>query len=111
MTFQEYLISKKIDTTSFKLNEPKLCAQFNFEFDQMHPKSFTAQKLFLINGIRRAHPLKDTDKVDAKAEGAIRTEKNKVSKPKIAVKRPVPKVIVSTKPKMSKPVIKRPKKE
>ena len=111
MTFQEYLISKRIDSASFNLNEPERWTQFNFEFDQMHPKSFTAQKLFLINGIRRAHPLKDVRTASKSTKGESKGEKKNVIKPKIAVKKPVPKVKVSTKPKMSKPVIKRPKQE
>ena len=63
MTFDEYLISKKIDSLSFKTTEPTLWAKFNDLFEQMHPKSFTMQKLNLINGIRRKYQLKETEEV------------------------------------------------
>ncbi|MDH5367023.1 MAG: hypothetical protein OEW67_08560 [Cyclobacteriaceae bacterium] len=59
MTFEEYLASKKIDSIAFKKAEKELWTKFEFLFDQMHPKSFTMQKLNLINGIRRKYPLKE----------------------------------------------------
>jgi len=57
MEFEEYLISKKIDPADFKKNEPDQYQSFAHLFSQMHPDSFTMQKLFLINGIRRTFPL------------------------------------------------------
>ena len=53
MTFEEYLDSKKIDAESFRSHEPKLYAEWEHEFNQLHPNSFTAQKLNVINAIRR----------------------------------------------------------
>ncbi len=58
MTFEEYLSSKKIDSIAFEQAEKALFSDWRQEFDQMHPNSFTAQKLFLINGLRRRFPLK-----------------------------------------------------
>lgn len=57
MTFEEYLATKKIDSTAFKIAEKELWIKFELLFEQMHPKSFTMQKLSLINQIRRKYPL------------------------------------------------------
>ena len=46
--------------------------------DQVHPDSFTAQKLFLINPIRRKFPLKETE--------ASKTTRPKVARPVIKPK-------------------------
>lgn len=59
MTFNEYLQAKKIDTKSFALAEPERFREYKQLFDQVHPESFTAQKLFVINRIRRKYPLKE----------------------------------------------------
>lgn len=58
MNFEEYLISKKIDSTLFAEKEQSTWHSWKFEFEQMHPNSFTVQKLNLINPIRRKYPLK-----------------------------------------------------
>ncbi len=58
MNFEEYLISKKIDSQSFHAAEPGLWSEWNRLFEVMSPASFTAQKLYLINPIRRKYPLK-----------------------------------------------------
>lgn len=57
MTYQEYITSKKIDANTFVAAEPLLYATWEFEFQQMHPNSFTLQKLNLINSTRRKYPL------------------------------------------------------
>jgi hypothetical protein len=57
VNFEEYLIGKKIDSTAFKTNEPVRWNEWEFEFTQLHPDSFTLQKLNLINPIRRKYPL------------------------------------------------------
>lgn len=59
MNFDDFLSSKKIDASAFKTAEPALFQTWNFEFDQMHVKSFTVQKLNLINPIRRKYQLKE----------------------------------------------------
>ncbi len=43
---------------AFEQAEKDLVREWRYEFEQMHPNSFTAQKLFLINGIRRRFPIK-----------------------------------------------------
>ena len=55
MLFDEYLTGKKIDPAKFKHADPAQYAEFQKIFDQVHPESFTQQKLFLINQIRRAY--------------------------------------------------------
>ena len=58
MDFEAYLTSKKIDSERFLNAEPDLWKNWKIEFDQIHPASFTAQKLYLINPIRRKYLLK-----------------------------------------------------
>lgn len=57
--FDTYLRTKKIDATKFKGADPELFQKLNEVFMKTHPDSFTAQKLFLINPIRRKFQLKD----------------------------------------------------
>jgi hypothetical protein len=57
MTFIEYLVSKKIDAEKFGSSEPSVFKEWQNTFEQMHPKSFTAQKLYLINAKRRQFPI------------------------------------------------------
>ncbi len=63
--FNEYLTSKKIDWKSFKEHDESRYTEFSDLFSQVHPNSFTAQKLFLINEIRRTYPLK-SERADEK---------------------------------------------
>jgi hypothetical protein len=58
MDFDTYLRGKKIDEAAFKKAAPDQYQQLKSVFDQVHPDSFTAQKLFLINPIRRKYQLK-----------------------------------------------------
>ena len=58
MSFEEYLREKKIDASLFKSNEPDRWHEWNTIFIEVSPASFTAQKLYLINPIRRKYPLK-----------------------------------------------------
>ncbi|MFA0961504.1 hypothetical protein AB9P05_06835 [Roseivirga sp. BDSF3-8] len=57
--FVTYLTKKRIDAEVFFREEPHVAAEWERLFMQMHPDSFTAQKLFLINGIRRQFPLSE----------------------------------------------------
>lgn len=57
MDFHEYCRSKKIDYHNFKLTEPLLFKEYKELFEQISPKSFTQQKLFHINAIRKRHLL------------------------------------------------------
>ncbi|TDB64554.1 hypothetical protein [Arundinibacter roseus] len=55
--FEEYLFSKKIDAEKFKASESDRFYEWNTLFQQLHPESFTAQKKFLINDVRRRYLL------------------------------------------------------
>lgn len=59
MDFNTYLVSKKIDPAKFKQAEGDTYQKLETAFLQSHPDSFTAQKLFLINPIRRKYLLED----------------------------------------------------
>ncbi len=62
MTFEEFLIKKKIDLALFKTAEPGLCTEFQSHYGQMGPKSFDHTKKFLFNKLRRAYHLKEEPK-------------------------------------------------
>lgn len=53
MSFEEYLVSKKIDKESFAQAEPTIFAKWQSTFDLLHVESFTNQHKFTINKIRR----------------------------------------------------------
>lgn len=57
ISFEDYLVKKKINSEQFKSEEGSLYVELEGVFNQVHPDSFTAQKLFLINPIRRKYPL------------------------------------------------------
>ncbi len=57
MTFEEYLTQKKINAQAFQEAEPERFKEWKQLFDQVHPDSFTAQKKFLINPLRRRYSL------------------------------------------------------
>lgn len=60
--FEQFLKSKKIDSKSFQNNEDELWRNWNELYEQVHPESFIAQQLYLINNIRRKYPLKAEQK-------------------------------------------------
>ena len=61
MSFEEYLAGKKIDSKMFQEAEPDLWNEWSRLFEVMSPESFTAQKLYLINPIRRKYLSKTTE--------------------------------------------------
>ena len=67
MTFEEYLVSKKIDSKGFKESEPERWEEWSTLFSMVHPNNFTTQKLNLINSIRRKYKLKEEEIVSDKA--------------------------------------------
>jgi len=98
VTFQEYLTSKKIDAKAFSVAEPAVFHAWEQEFAQMHPNSFTVQKLNLINPIRRKYllpldqpvkPAEETSKVQAPPSASPTTAAPKVARPMI---KPKPKI-------------------
>jgi hypothetical protein len=83
MEFEEYLLKKKINAQGFRKAEPAMWKEWEELFAQIHPDSFTQQKLFLINPIRRRFPLKPTvgqeEKPKAKAARPVMKPKPKKS--------------------------------
>lgn len=79
MSFIDYLVKKKIDAKGFSQGQPDRFDEFQKLFSQVHPDSFTAQKLFLINSIRRTYPLKK-ELVEAIVKKPMM--RPKISKPK-----------------------------
>jgi hypothetical protein len=105
VTFQEYLVSKKIDAKAFSAAEPALFATWESEFGQMHPNSFTVQKLNLINPIRRKYLLPVTEMPPPKTPAVEQQPQNQVSDGQVAatpVSPPkVPRPMMKPKPKMN----------
>jgi hypothetical protein len=64
MTFEAYLSEKKIDPAAFRMHEPQRWEEFQKLFEQVHPNSFTAQKKFLINDLRRRYHLVSEEKAE-----------------------------------------------
>jgi hypothetical protein len=62
MTWEEYCIKKKIDTEAFRKNDLAKWQELKNIFEQVHPNSFTEQKKFLINDLRRRYLLKEESK-------------------------------------------------
>ncbi|MBP6385865.1 MAG: hypothetical protein KA313_03825 [Pseudarcicella sp.] len=58
MIFEEYLEKKNINATIFLASNPTLFNSLKLIFEQMSEESFTSQKKFLINKIRREFLLK-----------------------------------------------------
>lgn len=80
-TFENYLTSKKIDSEAFRIHEPDLWKAWKEEFEQMHPNSFTVQKLNLLNPVRRKYHL-PTAPEEKKAEQASPSPSPKPATPK-----------------------------
>ncbi len=57
MSFDDYLIAKKIDAQRFRQAEPTLYTEWAVLFELVHPDSFTVQKKFLLNALRRQYLL------------------------------------------------------
>ncbi|MCS6832777.1 MAG: hypothetical protein NZ521_04335 [Flammeovirgaceae bacterium] len=57
--FELFLRKKRINTENFKKEEPQRWEEFLRLFSQVHPNSFVAQKLYLINQLRRKYHLKE----------------------------------------------------
>lgn len=57
MNFKEYLLSKKINSQNFEQNNLSIFKEWEDLFNSSHVESFTMQKKFLINDIRRKYPI------------------------------------------------------
>jgi hypothetical protein len=64
MDFEAYCTSKKIDANAFKSADQALYQTLQTYFEAVGPVSFTQQKLFLINQIRRNFPWKKPETVE-----------------------------------------------
>lgn len=93
MSFEEYLISKKIDGDAFAKGEPGLFESWRLEFEQVHPNSFTVQKLNLINPIRRKYQLKTAEvKATTTIDPTTTAGPSAAAKPGKPVIKPKPKI-------------------
>lgn len=103
--FVEYLEEKRIDPITFKLEEAELFGIWENEFMQMHPTSFTSQKLYLINNIRRRFTLPEdrvkvpVKKVKTAVKVAVSSAEKAAAKPPsgVAIKRPAAKPTIKPK--------------
>ncbi|MCE2732689.1 MAG: hypothetical protein ACK5WV_15830 [Chryseotalea sp.] len=82
VNFTDYLKSKKIDAVAFQANETTLFAEWQKEFELMHPNSFSARKLNFINKIRRKYVLKEQATEEVSKPVAVAKPKP-IIKPKI----------------------------
>lgn len=55
--FDAYLLSKKINAESFRLQDPVRYQEWEKLHTEVHVASFEAQKKFLINPTRRKYPV------------------------------------------------------
>jgi hypothetical protein len=60
-SFEDYLRNKKIDSANLKQAKPQLWLEWKLLYEQLNPTTFTDQKLYLINPLRREFPLKAED--------------------------------------------------
>jgi hypothetical protein len=82
VTFHEYLISKKIDPITFSQSDPDRFADWEKQFALLHPNSFTVQKFYLINPIRRKYPLAASDHNKKSEDQAAPKQVKPVIKPR-----------------------------
>lgn len=68
MSFAEFLVQKNIDAARFRAAEPTRFAEWEDLFPRLHPESFTMQKKFLINDVRRRYPALALVEAPKKAE-------------------------------------------
>ena len=73
LTFEEYCRKKKIDPDLFLQSDPDRFREWKHIFEQVHPDSFTEQKKFLINPIRKKYLLVATE-IETKNAEEIKTK-------------------------------------
>lgn len=79
MTFEEFLIKKKIDPVLFKTSEELLFPEFEHHFNQMGEKSFDHSKKFWFNKLRRVHPLQEQVKPDKLVESTSQNKESSIA--------------------------------
>jgi hypothetical protein len=82
MTFEEFLVQKRIDSAAFKLAEEVQWAEWKKIFEELSLASFTAQKLYLINPIRRRFPLREVPAVPKTEPPTVGPRKPVLPRPK-----------------------------
>ena len=88
MDFESYLISKRIDSARFNQAEPDVWQSWKRDFEQMHPNSFTVQKLNMINPIRRKYQLTITESPKVVATPVVKAPTAPAAKTVMKVPRP-----------------------
>lgn len=83
MEYLDYLKGKKIDPAKFETGDKELFDKLKLLYEQVHPNSFTQQKLFLINNVRRKFHLKEETKDSTKASTVKVRPRILPNKPKI----------------------------
>ncbi len=78
LSFEAYCRKKKIDPDLFLQSDPERFREWKTIFEQVHPDSFTEQKKFLINPIRKKYLL-------VVAEDAGKTEEPAKVKPLVKI--------------------------
>jgi hypothetical protein len=82
-------LEKRIDGTRFRAGEPSRWQELEGLFGQIHPNSFTTQKKFLLNDLRRRYLLLVTEKPALEKQMATDPAATPEAKPvRPAVKRP-----------------------
>jgi len=109
VNFEAYLSSKKIDSSAFRNAEPAVWKSWNDVFAQMHPNSFTLQKLNLINVVRRKYLLKEQTPIIPTEKMATAEISPVLTAAPVATPAPgAPSPTAATTPKPARPVM-RPK--
>jgi hypothetical protein len=67
LSFEAYCRKKKIDPDLFRKSDPERYQEWETLFEQIHPDSFTEQKKFLINPIRKQYLLVEVVKESTEA--------------------------------------------
>lgn len=91
MTFEEFLIKKKIDAIQLKAKDQAFFSEFESHFLQMGEKSFDHSKKFWFNKLRRAYHLKEEpkpDKEEAKIDEIPASAQNKSVNEAINLEKP-----------------------
>lgn len=105
--FRTYLEQKHIDPEAFRKHEPERWQAFLTLFGQVSPKSFTQQKLFLINTIRRRYHLPEPPKPEktkvSRKKGVRKPnteeKRSESGQPRRTVRKPRPKIRIKPKSK------------
>lgn len=71
MTFEEFLVKKKIDPVQLQDADQDFFDEFKSHFNQMGEKSFDHSKKFWFNKLRRANPLAEVVKIPVAPQAEV----------------------------------------